>query len=61
MADSGFGLDPLFRIGRRTKLCDTVFRLRNISDILCGQGRSLTTRLLEDSLSSLSFKENRDV
>jgi hypothetical protein len=28
-----FGLGPFFRIGRPTKLCDTVFRLRNISNI----------------------------
>ena len=32
---AGFGLRPesAFCIGRRRKLCDTVFRLRNISNI----------------------------
>jgi hypothetical protein len=33
-AGLGFGLDPLFRVGRGTKLCVTVFRLRNISNTL---------------------------
>ena len=60
-AGLGFGLDPLFRVGRGTKLCVTVFRLRNISNTLHLRREFYPLAFRKDFLPSFSFKENRDV